>query len=244
MIVDDKKLENTEVEQNTESVIDKKEVLSVENDLNRTEQTEEKKKESKKLKKSDKIFFAVTSSLIVVLSVYLLLFSFVYFHVAVSGRSMNETLNNGDILIVNKLKTPQLGDVIIISDMKDNGDWLIKRVIGLEGDVITIKDGEVYRNGELLVEDYIKGKTYAPDGLDPNDTAEISYSVGEGEVFFLGDNREDSLDSRHYGNCKLSSIEGVVPKFSVKIKGVTTPVNTFFIKVKLFFGVKTNLKQG
>ncbi len=243
-MVDDKNLENAETEKSLELDIDKNEELPEKESSNVVEQTEEKKKETKKLKKSDKIFFAVTSTLIVILSVYLLLFSFVFFHVAVSGRSMNETLTNGDILIVNKLKTPQLGDVIIISDMKDNGDWLIKRVIGVEGDVITIKDGEVYRNGELLVEDYIKGKTYAPDCLDPNDIAETSYVVGEGEIFFLGDNREDSLDSRHYGNCKFSSIEGVVPEFSIKIKGVTTSVNTFFIKVKLFFGIKSNIRKG
>ena len=229
---DNKVIENTEV--NNAPVIEEKSCNS----------KEKSKEEKNKLKKSDKIFFIITSALILILATYLILFSTVFFHVSVSGRSMENTLNGGDILVVNKQKTPELGDVIIVSGMKENGDWLVKRVIGVEGDIISIKGGKVYRNGELLEEEYVNGFTYAPNCLDPADVSEVIYEVNENEIFFLGDNREDSLDSRYYGNCKIENVEGVVPEFSMKIKGITTPVNRFFINFKKFLGLKTNLREG
>ncbi len=209
-----------------------------------SETQEKTEKEKSKLKTSDKVFFIVTSSLILLLAVYLILFSFVFFHVSVSGTSMDKTLQSGDILIANKLKTPDYGDVIIVSGVKDNRDWLVKRVIALEGDTVVIKNGQVYLNGELLAEEYAIGNTYAPDCRDDTNVHEITYTVGEGEVFFLGDNREDSLDSRHYGKCTFDNIEGVVGDFSIKIKGITTPVNRFFMKVKAFFGIRASIQQG
>ena len=239
-------MEDNEIVKNTDLEDKNKSVITNETSEldNQKEQEKNNKQDKKKMKKSDKIFFVVTSTLIVILATYLILFSLVFFHVAVSGRSMDDTLHNGDILIANKVKTPDFGDVIIVSDMKDNGDWLIKRVVGVEGDTISIKDGKVYRNGELLIEEYAKGSTYAPDCQDPLSTQEVIYTVDEGEIFFLGDNREDSLDSRHYGNCEIESIEGVVSDFSIKIKGVTTPINKFFMRVKSFFGIKANVKIG
>ena len=191
-----------------------------------------------KMNRGDKIFVAVISVMIFFLATYFILFSTVFYYVTVSGRSMNNTLESGDILIVNKVVEPDYGDVIIISGLKDNGDWLIKRVIGLEGDTITIKQGNVYLNGEELCEDYAIGLTYAPDCTDVKDTDEMTYVVSEGEVFFLGDNREDSLDSRFYGVCTLANVEGVVSDFAIKIKGVTTPINVFIVKVKNFLGIR------
>ncbi len=200
--------------------------------------------QKKEIKKSDKAFIIVSAVIIALLVTYLLLFSFVFFHVAVDGSSMMDTLESGDILIANKCKTPKYGDVIIVGDMKANGDWLIKRVVGLGGDTISIKDGDVYRNGELLEEDYAKGETYAPDCRDEGDIFEITYTVEEGEVFFLGDNREDSLDSRFYGKCTLDDVKGVVSEFSISIKGFTTAINRFSSGIKNFLGIKANGVQG
>ena len=222
-----------------EKLKNNEEATAEENTQGKEEKTAEKE-EVQKLKTSDKVFIGITSTVIVLLLTYILLFSFVFFNVAVSGRSMENTLSNGDVLIVNKLATPNYGDVIIVKDLKDNGEWLVKRVIALEGDTVVIKDGNVYRNGELLVEDYAKGKTYAPDCRDEENTHEITYTVGEGEIFFLGDNREDSLDSRYYGKCTIDNVQGVVSEFAIQIKGITTPVNQFFTKIKSFFGIKTS----
>ncbi len=242
--MEDKELEKKEITEEGEvldetSSIEEGENLIEDSPSEGVNSSEREEKSDKKLKRSDKVFLAITSSLILVMVIHLLLFSFVFFHVSVSGRSMDDTLAHGDVVIVNSRKTPDYGDVVIISGLKENGDWLVKRVIALEGDVVTITDGEVFLNGEKLTETYAKGNTYAPDCRDEGDVHEITYNIGEGEIFFLGDNREDSLDSRYYGTCKVSDVEGVVSEGAIKIKEITTPINNFFIKVKSFFGIKT-----
>lgn len=121
----------------------------------------------------------------------------------VKESSMESTLFENNYLLVNKLvykfkDHPSRGDIIVFKSEIDNPEngskkLLIKRVIGIEGDVITIQDGEVYRNGELLDEPYtnIPGETYANQGMDITDV-----TVPEDQVFCMGDNREVSLDSR------------------------------------------------
>jgi signal peptidase I len=103
---------------------------------------------------------------------------------------------------------PSHGDIIVFkahvySDTGEEKD-LIKRIIGMEGDVIEIKDGVVYRNGEALEEDYIYG------GITPGDMA--PFTVDEGYVFVMGDNRQNSLDSRDpsVGEVAVSDVLGRV----------------------------------
>ncbi len=116
----------------------------------------------------------------------------------VKESSMEPTLYSDNYLFVNKLayitkEHPEYGDIIVFKSNlpKDEGDGnklLIKRVIGIEGDVITVSDGAVYRNGKLLQEDYT---------LEGFTSGEIQdYSVPENELFVMGDNRSVSLDSR------------------------------------------------
>lgn len=120
----------------------------------------------------------------------------------VKESSMEPTLYENNYLIVNKLAYfkkdhPNYGDIVVFrSDIsKDDGTGkklLIKRVIGVEGDVITIKDGKVYRNGEVLDEPYVNGQqTQDDEGIDVNNE-----KIGENELFLMGDNRAVSLDSR------------------------------------------------
>lgn len=212
--------------------------LNCENQINDTgEPTERKEKKGKKATRGDKIFFGIAISLVAIMVAHLLLFTFVFFHVSVAGRSMDKTLTSGDVLIVNKLKQATRGDVVIISNQKENGDWLVKRVIGVEGDTVKIVNGQVYLNGELLIEPYVleQNVTFAPSCNLPSDVSEQTYVVGENQVFYLGDNREDSLDSRYYGLCLESDVKGVVSEFAIKIKGITTPVNRFILNVKGIF---------
>lgn len=146
--------------------------------------------------------------------------TFVFASVQVVGNSMNDTLKNGDNLIV--LTNPEIkrGDIVVFSG-EDENKFFIKRVIGLPGDVIRIvPDGEnkgVYRsiNGveEKLDEDYAKGvtETFGTSG---------KYVVAEGRLFVLGDNREHSSDSRgsYVGQPEISKVLGVVPDWVVAIK--------------------------
>lgn len=114
----------------------------------------------------------------------------------VKGYSMYPTIEPYNYLIVNKIPyitgEPSHGDIVVFKAhiYTDNGEEkdLIKRVIGVEGDVIEIKDDIVYRNGEALTEDYIYG------GVTPGDMQPVT--VDEGYIFVMGDNRPNSLDSR------------------------------------------------
>lgn len=207
-----------------------------------TVEEQEHQKEKKKMKANDYVFISVLSVIIVLLATYILLFSTVFYHVEVSGSSMSPTLTSGDILVAKRdASKVNRGDIIIIANKASAGSLLIKRVIGIGGDEIVIEDGKVYRNGELLIEEYIlrQDSTFAPDCTDDSGIEKKVYNIGENEVFFLGDNRTDSLDSRYYSTCELENIVGIVEQSAVNIKHITTPINKVIIKIKGFFGIKS-----
>ncbi len=142
--------------------------------------------------------------------VALVLRTFVMTLALVEGASMENTLNHGDRLYVNKLMyTPEKGDIVIVDTERHPQGPLVKRVIATEGDTIYIDPftNLVYVNDELIEEDYIKGKTvlhglmfYTSHNIDPTKySRENPIVLGEDEVFVMGDNRENSSDSRNLG---------------------------------------------
>lgn len=115
---------------------------------------------------------------------------FLIFKVKIPSESMVPTLNVGDRLFVTRiynLENLKRGDILVFHSEEKNED-MIKRLIGLPGDIIVISDGIVTVNGETLDEDYI--------GTADNYSGE--FTVPEGKYFFLGDNRYWSLDSRYW----------------------------------------------
>jgi signal peptidase I len=121
----------------------------------------------------------------------LLIRVFLFEIILVDGSSMEPTLYNRNRVFVNKIGyiigEPQHGDVIIFKTPEDNQSNYVKRLIGLPGDRIRIEKGVVYLNNEPLDEPYISDPPY-------NDYPEVT--VPEGAFFALGDNRNDSKDSR------------------------------------------------
>ena len=123
--------------------------------------------------------------------------NFIVQRTIVNGDSMNETLHNGDQLMVDKL-TPHFKDferfdvVVFYPFGKDQSDeYYIKRIIGLPGETVQITGDTIYINGEVLEEDYGKDPmTYAGIAAEP-------LTLGEDEYFLLGDHREISFDSRY-----------------------------------------------
>ncbi|MCQ2976700.1 MAG: signal peptidase I [archaeon] len=113
----------------------------------------------------------------------------------VSGESMMTTLHHKEKLLVNrfiyKFTTPDRGDIIVFLPDNENRNY-IKRIIGLPGETIDIKEGKVFVNGVELVEDYLTQETF---NIIRNPKT-FPYTLAEDEYFAMGDNRGNSLDSR------------------------------------------------
>lgn len=193
--------------------------------------------QQKKKKGVFEIILWVTLSLIILLSSTLIILNrVVFFSVYVDGPSMSPTLRNGDVLFVSKNFEVKEGDIIVIDGEKENADgtgyeWLIKRAILIgEKDavkVVEIRDGKVfvgYKNQILLElkEDYLpSGTVTEPDSSNKgaNNKPISRWEIGEGEIFYLGDNRMDSADSRSkYGTCKISQVKGTVGDFALSFR--------------------------
>ena len=122
--------------------------------------------------------------------------------IRVDGSSMEPTLQSGEFVIVNKLTyklgTPEIGDVVVFHYPRDPEQEYIKRVVGLPGDVVKISGGNVYVNEMQLIEPYIAA---AP-------RTEGEWNVPQGYIFVLGDNRNNSQDSRNFGAVAMENVIG------------------------------------
>lgn len=139
----------------------------------------------------------------------IIMVSFFGFRVSVIGPSMSPTLENGEKVLVNrfvyKLFDPKQNDLIVFQpNGNEKSHYYVKRVIALPGDTVQIKDGKVYVNGEPLAEGADAEK------IENAMMAENEIIVGEDEYFVLGDNRNNSEDSRYasIGNVKKDHITG------------------------------------
>lgn len=126
----------------------------------------------------------------------------------VEGVSMYPTFLPNDVVQARTLHNElQRGDVVIIAD--DQGEEVIKRIIGLPGETVTLYRGFVYINRQRLVEPYLPKFTYTYQRNQLNERA-VAWQLAADHYFVLGDNRLHSADSRHYGPIARHQIHRVV----------------------------------
>jgi signal peptidase I len=189
---------------------------------------------------------------VVIFSIFVITFIVQAFQIP-SG-SMENTLLIGDFLLVDKLHfagaagpgrllpygTIKRGDIVVFYFPVDASQFLVKRVIGLPGDHIRLRDKAVYVNGEPLRENYVVHKQWLPDGyrdnfpnkqgysreIDRRWRYELSRYVTGGELvvpadqyFVMGDNRDNSLDSRYWGFVPRANIVGRPLVIYLSVKG-------------------------
>lgn len=152
----------------------------------------EKKKDYKKYIKE---YLPFTLLVLIIILVRI----FICTPINVNGSSMSTTLKDGDIMLLNKIRLKTEGierfDIVVI---QTDNNFLIKRVIGLPGEVISYKDEVLYINGKVVEDEYNLNLTGDFDALE----------IDEGEYFVMGDNRNVSKDSRIMGTINEDDIIG------------------------------------
>lgn len=148
-----------------------------------------------------KVWLEIKDYLIIIL-VVVIVRTFIVTPAIVDGASMDNTLNDGQLVIINKFiyrfDDIKRFDIVVVSN-EINNDKIIKRVIGLPNETIMYKDNHLFINGELITSDY-----------DFGDTEDFTKTTGDNEYFVMGDNRVVSKDSRVLGNFTKDDILGRV----------------------------------
>lgn len=151
-------------------------------------------------------FFEISKIMLTILLITFFVNMFVLGIFRISGESMEPNFFDGELVLVDKLsyanKIPSRGDVIILEFPADpENRKFIKRVIGLPGEIIEIKDGSIFINNELLQEEYLDDNV----NIEPTIQA---LTLKSDEVYVVGDNRLDSYDSRFFGPLPVNHIVG------------------------------------
>jgi signal peptidase I len=177
-------------------------------DDERFETSQESGREQRRRRRSKK-GGGIVEFLVILLVSFALVFGFVRPFVVeafyIPSESMVPTLRVGDRVLVNKFiyrfTEPERGDIVVFESVEGGGEELIKRVVGVPGDRISVRGGRLLVNGEPQREPYVNKKL-------PDSSSSAPTTVPEDHVFVMGDNRANSRDSRYFGTVPERKIEG------------------------------------
>ena len=175
-------------------------------------------------KEKTKVVLSYLHDLVCLIAAVMLIFSFCFRVVVVSGPSMQQTLQHGDcIVLLNSVfyREPKVGDIVVATKTSyKDGEPIIKRVIATEGQLVDIDfdKGIVYVDGKALVEPYVNTPTNLYEGVS------FPLTVKENCVFVMGDNRNDSKDSRSSEIGQIDRRELLGKALFLVIPGVTESV--------------------
>ena len=159
-----------------------------------------KKTEDKNIEKDYKYYLKEYGPYIITIILVILFKEFYFAPIMVNGDSMYDTLNDGDVMILDVVSLRHSDikrfDIVVIDYEKK---YLIKRVIGLPGEKVEYKDSKLYINGEYVEEPFLRSSIR---------TADYSITVPDDFYFVVGDNRINSNDSRYLGCFSLEKIKG------------------------------------
>jgi signal peptidase I len=163
------------------------------------------------------IVFEIAETLVLTVVIFLGIQTFVAQPYKVEQLSMENTLLPGQYVLVDKL-TPRWspyarGDIVVFDPPpswvdQTNGVPLIKRVIGLPGETVELRDGKVFVNGAELKEPYLFSAGGVAQPTDPESDEESKWLVPAGDLFVMGDHRQSSADSRTFGPIDLDLVVG------------------------------------
>lgn len=171
---------------------------------------EEENIDSNKNESVSKFFWEVAKIIIIAAVVVIPIRYFLFQPFFVRGQSMDPNFENGDYLIIDelsyRLRTPERGEVIVFKYPVDPSNRFIKRIIGLPGETVEIKENQItiYLEDKTMILD----EKYLPDDLSTS--GEVVVELKADEYFVLGDNRPYSFDSRRFGPLHKSFITGRV----------------------------------
>lgn len=190
------------------------EINEIEQSVEQFEEEEEKK--ARVLPEHSRYTQAVydwAKTIVTSVSVVVLLLTFVFRMTYIDGPSMENTLHDGDrVILTNIGYSPEVGDIVAISKGMILEETLIKRIIALEGQTIKID----YDKGQVIVDGAIIDEPYIKDLTRVRSNWEIPYVIPEGFAFVMGDNREISRDSRDF-EIGLIDVDNIIGKAQFRI---------------------------
>jgi signal peptidase I len=157
----------------------------------------------------------IVQTLVLTAILFWVIQSFVAQPFKVEQLSMQHTIENNEYVLVDKL-TPHFdsyhrGDIVVfrppVNAESPRGEPFIKRIIGVAGDEVELRDGAVFVNGIALVEPYLFKADGVAEPTEP-ESDEVSWTVPAGELFVMGDHRQRSSDSRSFGPIEVGSVVG------------------------------------